>query len=252
LTLIAVFALSNISYSFESKIVIDFLAAYDAKDAIGMTAITEKNKEKIPSEVLALLYEAVLQKTTEEDREANFFIAELLAKSYKDVTGDIEPLLNVKRTVFDSKLTQPLISKAEDGVHIVELPETDENETNIFKPDNVIIKQGETVRWVNRDKVAHIFASMPFIGLGGIFTPNIEPGESWEYKFEEPGDYYYLCFIHRGMVGKIIVESAVVEGEGQTDEEQPAEQAVEQPADMPVEKPSSETGEMPAKEPVHE
>jgi plastocyanin len=230
LALISVFALSNIGYSFESKIVADFLAAYDAKDAVGMTAITEKNKEKIPSEILALLYESVLPKTTEEDREANFFIAELLAKSYKDATGDIEPLLNVKRTVFDSKLAQPLSSTTKDGVHIVELPEANDNETNIFKPDNIIIKQGETVRWVNRDKVAHIFASMPFIGMGGIFTPNIQPEENWEYKFEKPGEYYYLCFIHMGMVGKITVEAAAVEDGGQ---------AEEQPADKPVEKPSS-------------
>lgn len=214
LTLIAVFALSDISYSFESKIVVDFLAAYDAKDAVGMTEITEKNKEKIPSEVLALLYEAVLPKTTEEDRKANFFIAELLAKSYKDATGDLEPLLNVKRTVFESKLTQPLTSATEGGVHIVELPEANENETNIFKPDNIIIKQGETVRWMNRDTVAHVFASMRFIGIEGIFTPKIQPGESWEYKFEKPGDYYYLCFIHMGMVGKVTVEPAAVEGGG--------------------------------------
>ncbi len=215
LALIAVFALSSISYSFESKIVNDFLTAYDAKDAVGMAAITEKNKEKIPSEILALLYEAMFPKTTEEDREANFFIAELIAKTYKDATGDIEPLLNVKRTVFNSKLTQPLSSTTEGGVHIVELPKTNENETNIFKPDNIIIRQGETVRWVNRDKIAHIFASMPFIGLGDIFTPNIQPGESWEYKFEEPGEYYYLCFIHKGMIGKVTAEPAEAEGEGQ-------------------------------------
>ena len=58
---------------------------------------------------------------------------------------------------------------------------------------------------MNEDEVAHLFASFSIIGKGGLFTPNIDPGASWEYTFTEPGEYYYVCFIHKGMVGKIRV-----------------------------------------------
>ena len=211
LILIAVFTLSGTAYSFESKIVNKFLTAYDAKDADGMAAIVEKNKDKIPSEILALLYEAMFPSTKEEDKTANLFIAELMAKTYKNATGDFEPLLNVKRTVFNSQLGEPVNSSAKKGVHVVELPEASKHEMNVFSPDNIIIKQGETVSWVNKDKVAHIFASMPVIGEGGIFTPDIEPGKNWKYKFDKPGEYYYLCFIHKGMVGKVTVEAEEAE-----------------------------------------
>ena len=211
LVLIAVFVLSGTAYSFESKIVNEFLTAHDAKDADGMAAVIEKNKEKISSEILALLYEAMSPSTKEEDKTANLFIAELIAKTYKNVTGDFEPLLSVKRTVFNSKLGEPVNSSAKGGVHVVELPKASKNEMNIFSPDNIIIKQGETVSWVNKDKVSHIFASMPIIGEGGIFTPDIEPGKNWKYKFDKPGEYYYLCFIHKGMVGKVTVEAEQAE-----------------------------------------
>ncbi|MEE9542608.1 MAG: plastocyanin/azurin family copper-binding protein [Thermodesulfobacteriota bacterium] len=207
LLLIIVFTLSGTAYSFESKLVNKFLEAYDAKDAGAMAAIVEDNKDKIPSEILALLYEAMFPSTKEEDKTANLFIAELIAKTYKDSTGDFEPLLNVKRTVFNSKLSEPVTSSAKKGVHIVELPKASKNAMNVFSPDNIIIKQGETVSWVNKDKISHVFASMPVIGEGGIFTPDIEPGKSWKFKFNKPGDYYYICFIHKGMVGKVTVET---------------------------------------------
>ena len=207
LVLIAVFALSGTAYSFESKIVNKFLTAYDAKDANGMAAVIEKNKDRIPSEILALLYEAMSPATKEEDKTANIFIAELMAKTYRDITGDFEPLLKVKRMVFNSKLSEAVTSSAKKGIHIVELPKASKDGMNIFSPDNIIIKQGETVSWVNEDKVSHIFASMPVIGEGGIFTPDIEPGKDWKYTFDKPGDYYYLCFIHKGMVGKVTVEA---------------------------------------------
>ncbi|MEE9542370.1 MAG: plastocyanin/azurin family copper-binding protein [Thermodesulfobacteriota bacterium] len=208
LLLIAIFALSGTAYSFESKLVNKFLKAYDDKDAGSMAEIVEKNKEKIPSEILALLYEAMFPSTKAEDKKANLFIAELMAKTYKDATGDFEPLLNVKRAVFNSKISEPVNSSAKKGVHIIELPKASKGKMNVFSPDNIIIKQGETVRWVNKDKISHIFASMSIIGEGGIFTPDIEPGKSWKFTFDKPGDYYYICFIHKGMVGKVTVEAA--------------------------------------------
>ncbi len=171
-----------------------------------MNSIVETNKDAIPTELATFIDEAVKEDTGEEDREAMFYVAEVMATMYKDKFGDPEPLKMVKKRYFEARLSEPVRSTPVDGVHIVECPPAKEGLKDVFRPDNIIIKKGETVRWVNNDNIAHIFASMPFIGEGGIFSPNIEPGGSWEYTFEKPGEYYYICFIHKGMIGKVTVE----------------------------------------------
>lgn len=91
------------------------------------------------------------------------------------------------------------------GVYIIQ-GTSSEAARSIFLPDVIIIKKGGTVRWVNNDKTAHLVASVPVIGEGGIFSPEIGDGESWEYRLNKPGEYYYICFIHKVMYGKVIVE----------------------------------------------
>src|SRR3990172_518937 len=93
-----------------------------------------------------------------------------------------------------------------EGLHIVEIPKPDENTKNIFKPDNTIIKKGETVKWVNNDSVEHKFAAVAAISEGSFDSKTVEPENSFEFKFENPGEYFYICFIHQSMIGKIIVE----------------------------------------------
>ncbi|GEM_PF-1903208 len=208
-----VMSLSAPAFSQESDIIKNFIEAFDAKDKARMSSIVEENKDAIPAEIRSLLRQAVAPGTTVEDKEGAFYLAEVMANIYKDKFGDVEPLKEVKRARFESLLGPAVRLTSPDGVHIVDLPEATDTVKNIFKPDNIIIKKGETVRWVNYDKVAHVFASMPFIGKGGLFAPSIEPGGSWEYTFDRPGEYYYICFIHKGMIGKVTVE----EGDGTAD-----------------------------------
>jgi len=190
----------------ESEITQQFLEAYDQKSALKMAEVIKVNKDKVPAEITALVNEAMAPDISQEDRDGKFFVADMMARAYKDETGDVEILKFVKRKEFDSKLGPAVRSVAKDGVHIVEFPKATEEAKNIFKPDNIIIKAGETVRWVNNDEQGHIFASMPVIGIGGIFSPKVEPGKSWDFKFEKPGEYFYICFIHHGMIGKVTVE----------------------------------------------
>ncbi len=205
LSLVAVLSLSSAGFS-ESEITKQFLEAYDQKSAVKMVEVIKANKDKMPDEIKALVEEALAPGMTQEDRDGKFFVADMMARAYKDETGDVEVLKFVKRKEFDSKLGPPVRSTPQGGVHIVEFPMATPDVKNIFKPENIIIKAGDTVRWVNNDEQGHIFASMPLIGIGGIFTPRIEPGKSWEYKFEKPGEYFYICFIHHGMIGKVTVE----------------------------------------------
>lgn len=63
------------------------------------------------------------------------------------------------------------------------------------------VAPGTTVRWVNRDPVVHTATSDD----GSWSSPAIEPDESWERTFEEPGTYEYHCEPHPFMTGTVVV-----------------------------------------------
>jgi plastocyanin len=183
-----------------------YIEAYDTNDQEKILKVIVDNEEKVPAEIKTLIYSTMGANVEAEKKESTLYIAEQMAISYKEVTGDFEPLRGVKREQFESKISEPVISVAVNGVHTIETPKETDGRYNFFSPDNIVIKKGETVSWHNTDHIAHLFASFSIIGKGGLFTPNIDPGATWEYTFEEAGEYYYLCFIHKGMLGKITVE----------------------------------------------
>lgn len=205
LSAIMVLAMCGPGFSAESEIVKRFASALYKKDPATMHSIVMQNVDKIPAETDALLDDALKPQVSKEDRESKFYVAEFMADEYKNVTGDAGLLKSVKTRVFESKIHQPVRPVPVNGVVTIDALST-ENEKNLFRPDNIIIKKGNTVKWTNNDNVAHLLASVPVIGLGGMFSPTIEPGQSWTYKFDDPGVYYYICFIHRVMYGKITVE----------------------------------------------
>jgi plastocyanin len=78
-----------------------------------------------------------------------------------------------------------------------------------FEPSTVTIKAGDTVKWVNNKLAPHnvVFESKEMADKSHnelLFSP----GESFEVKFDQSGEYSYYCSPHRGagMVGKIIVQ----------------------------------------------
>lgn len=194
------------AFASESGIVEAYIKAYEANDRELAFKVVDDNVEKIPAEIKTLVYSTMSPNVETEKKESTLYIAEQMAITYKEVTGDFEPLREIKKVQFESKLSEQVISVAKDGFHIIETPKATDEKHNYFSPDNMIIKVGETVRWHNKDDIAHLFASFSIIGKGGLFTPNIDPGATWDYTFEEAGEYYYLCFIHKGMLGKITVE----------------------------------------------
>lgn len=204
LTLALFFASTGFCYA-ESEIVKQFRDELNAKNAAGMNALITKNKEKIPAELKALVDEALLPQTAKADMESKFFIAERIASEYRKVTGDMGVLKEAKRRMFESYLSMPLRPEPVNGAVTVEIKAG--GAKGVFSPDNIIIKKGETIRWVNNDKDGHLLATAPVIGMDGILSPDIEPGKSWEQTFKLPGVYYYLCCLHKAvMYGKITVE----------------------------------------------
>lgn len=192
--------------SAQSQIVKDFLDAMDQRNDVLMTKIVEDNKAKIPAEIKALLDENLKPETTAEAREENFFVAESLARTYKEVTDDAAILKDVKKKSFESRLGAASRPTPVDGFFIMEFPTPTDTVKNVFKPDNIIIQKGSSVRWVNKDIEGHVFSTVPFISDGGFMSPRIEPEQTWEYKFENPGEYYLICFVHHAMIGKVTVE----------------------------------------------
>ncbi|HAO93281.1 MAG TPA: hypothetical protein DCR11_05250 [Deltaproteobacteria bacterium] len=188
----------------ESEIAAMFKKALYSKDSKAMTAIVENNEDIIPAEI-AMLLEAVLSEKDAKEREAGFYVVEYMANEYKNVAKNANLLKEVKRRIFDSRLSPPVRPSAVQGVYLIQ-GMSSEAVKNVFLPDNIIIKNGGVVRWVNHDKTAHLVASVQVIGEGGMFSPEIGDGQSWEHKFYKPGEYYYICFIHKVMYGKVTVE----------------------------------------------
>lgn len=95
-----------------------------------------------------------------------------------------------------------------------------------FTPKSITIGVGEAVRWVNDTDEAHTITaeekSLPEgaeyfssgdapdedAALDSLADELIEPGEVYEWTFEQPGTYVYYCIPHRGegMEGTIVVE----------------------------------------------
>lgn len=72
---------------------------------------------------------------------------------------------------------------------------------NSFLPQTLTVTAGTAVRWVNSSQVNHTVTSS-----GGFFDDFLAPGESFVYTFSTAGTYNYICTIHAGMAGIVIVE----------------------------------------------
>ena len=71
-----------------------------------------------------------------------------------------------------------------------------------FSPASVTVKAGTTVKWTNNDPPHSIVSS------DGKFTGSsvLSNGGSYQFKFDKPGTYNYICGLHPSMSGQIIVQ----------------------------------------------
>ena len=74
-------------------------------------------------------------------------------------------------------------------------------ESNSFKPDNVTIKVGDSVKWINKDSYNHTVTAKN----GEFDSGNIAGGAEFSFTFAKEGTYEYICSIHTSMKGTIIV-----------------------------------------------
>lgn len=75
-----------------------------------------------------------------------------------------------------------------------------------FVPEEITIKVGDTVRWVNTER--RQFHTIWFKDLGEKETPEFFPDDSYEKTFDQVGTFAYLCGPHwedRDMKGVVQV-----------------------------------------------
>jgi len=72
-----------------------------------------------------------------------------------------------------------------------------------FEPAEVTVGVGDTVTWTNNDSVGHDVTADSFSSgdPGGM-----APGDTFEQTFDEAGTFDYVCTVHPGMEGSVVVE----------------------------------------------
>jgi plastocyanin len=80
---------------------------------------------------------------------------------------------------------------------------------NRFVPADVVVDEGTTVTWVNKDSHAHdVKKSADALDFGapfGVSTDKFGPNETYSFTFEKLGTFPYTCTIHALMNGKVTV-----------------------------------------------
>jgi len=82
-----------------------------------------------------------------------------------------------------------------------------EKTDSCYTPSKIVIKQGNSVTWVNEDVAFHSVTSGYYDEPSEIFDSGyLDPEKSFTFIFENIGTYDYFCTLHPWMKGQVIVE----------------------------------------------
>jgi plastocyanin len=70
-----------------------------------------------------------------------------------------------------------------------------------FTPPKVAAHVGETVTWKNDDPTDHTVTAED----GSFDSGTMASGKTYEVTFDSPGEYRYVCALHPGMTGTVVV-----------------------------------------------
>ncbi len=193
------------SISGDEDIIREFQKALGQDNRLVMEFLAKKVEPRIEPFITEIIKRALKRGVPEEEKDMLLKTAMNFAKTLGNIKGDHSFHRVIHRRTFTARLAGPAQSRPFDGVHIVDVPKATTALKNVFRPDNIIINAGETVRWVNHDEITHVIGTLGFLSYGSFFAPNIGPKGTFERTFSTPGEYYYICFIHNSMTGKITV-----------------------------------------------
>ncbi|HET9686657.1 MAG TPA: cupredoxin family copper-binding protein [Pseudolabrys sp.] len=72
-----------------------------------------------------------------------------------------------------------------------------------FGPQELKVKSGTTVTWINEDDIPHTVVS-----LNNFRSKALDSDDKFSFTFTTPGTYKYFCSLHPHMTGTIVVEAA--------------------------------------------
>jgi plastocyanin len=102
----------------------------------------------------------------------------------------MEMLLDVRR---DAPLSKATGVDTRAGVAI---------EAFAFQPATVTVKAGQEVTWTNHDPAEHTVTQEG----GGFDSGTMAAGATFKTTFDQPGEYRYICTLHPGMKGRVVVK----------------------------------------------
>ena len=70
-----------------------------------------------------------------------------------------------------------------------------------FNPDEIIINKGQTITWINEEKIPHTITSKGKI----LFDSLLKQNEDFTYQFDKVGTFEFGCTLHPWMHGTINV-----------------------------------------------
>jgi plastocyanin len=70
-----------------------------------------------------------------------------------------------------------------------------------FAPNALRVPVGATVRWTNEDAAPHTATATS----SAFSSPQLRKGQGYSKRFGKPGRYTYLCALHPGMRGTVVV-----------------------------------------------
>lgn len=73
-----------------------------------------------------------------------------------------------------------------------------------FEPGDVTVKTGETVTWTNDDTVDHDVTADDGSFKSGD-AGDLAPGDKYSHSFDKAGTFKYVCTVHPGMEGEVVV-----------------------------------------------
>lgn len=199
-------SLPPVDISNDSEIIMEFQEAMEHNNTLAKEFLVEMIRSRIEPFVEEIIDTAMIPIQDTTKREVLLVTAMNMAKTYGDMIGEHSFHRRIHRRTFTARLEDPVTSVLVDNVHIIDAPKAKRRKVNKFVPDNIVIRSGETVRWVNHDKNTHVIGTFDFLSDGQFFNPKLSPGREFEHTFSKPGEYYYICYIHRSMIGKILVE----------------------------------------------
>ena len=73
-----------------------------------------------------------------------------------------------------------------------------------FNPQQITVKAGDTVTWVNHDDIPHTVTSKTL----KFRSKAMDTADKFSFTFATPGTFPYFCSLHPHMTGSIVVEAA--------------------------------------------